>query len=354
MDDGGAVGVVRAFYETVAAGDDPSVHVTGPLAEAVRIEVGSARSTAIAARSFVARRIAIVREHGDEALVKVDGEHRLAYQHDGEWKPHVSRVRGLARARRTDGGWRVTDVPSGKLSALRSVGVVGPLDRDGDLEFDLAVYEGPKRSTFHLILQNHGTRALTVSRVELETRLLRRFPFVLPIPLSSSIVIEPGASVGFRFGDQHPYRVYRGTVCLLARAETGRCHGARRPFAAASRPQLPALRGRIVSQSRLLEAAAIVFAFTQLAPWWLWSLLVGGLLLLAAITRLPPLLFMLRHGGRSVGLKLAVTVAAAEFIAGTSLLLYDDQSWTTVAVWMSLVGIAYPVVRQIFTTRSQE
>lgn len=266
MDEGGAVAVVRAFYETAAAGDDPSVHVTGPLAEAVRIEVLAARDTVVAARSFVERRIRLVREIGAEALVAVDGEHRLAYQSEGEWKPHVQRVHGLARALETDDGWKVTDLPSGKLSALRSVGVVGPVDRDGDLDFELSVSGMPKHDEFYLVLQNHGAQPLTLSRVDVEARMLRRLAFSSPIVLARSVVSEPGASVGLRFKEHHPYRCSRGTVCLAARDETGRIHRASRSFRPAVHPELPTWRGRVFSQSRVLEAGAVVFAFTPLAP----------------------------------------------------------------------------------------
>lgn len=349
MDDGGAVAVVRAFYQTIAAGEDPSVHVTGPLAEAVRLEVLAARDTVIAARTFVERRITLVRETGSDALVAVDGEHRLAYQSGGEWKPHVARVHGLARVRRTDAGWRVTDVPDGKQSALRGVGVVGPVERDGDLDFDLAVSENRKQGSFYVVPRNNGERALTISQVELEGRMLQRLSFVSPIPLAKSIVIEPGEDVGFRFGDGHPYRWWRGVLRLAAHDETGRIHRAQRSFGPAVRPELATLRGRFVSQTRLLEAGAILAWF--FSPWWLATLLTGALLLLAAVTRLPSLVFVLRHGGRGIGLKLAAALAAAEFIAGTILIFYDDRSWTTVAVWASLVGIAYPALRQILTPR---
>jgi hypothetical protein len=351
MDEGGAVAVVRALYETMAAGEDPSPHLTGPLADAVRIELLAARDAVVAARSFVERRIVLVRETGSDALVAVDGEHRLAYQSDGEWKPHVARVHGLARARRTDEGWKVTDLPSGKLSALRSVGVVGPVELDGDLDFELAVSETPKHGDFYVVPKNHGERALTISHVEIETRMFRRLPFVAPIPLSRSVVIGPLEDTGFRFRDVHPYRCSRGTLRLAARDETGRTHLAQRAFGPATRAELATRRGRIISQTRVLEAGAVLFAFTPLAPWWLWPLLVGGLLLLASVTRLPPLLFMLRHGGRGVGLELSATVAAAEFIAGTILIFYDDRSWTTVAVWVTLVGIAFPALRQILTPK---
>lgn len=352
MDEGGAVAVVRAFYETSAAGEDPSVHLAGPLADAVRIQVAATRGAVIAARSFVARRIVLVREHGAEALVAVDGEHRLAYQSNGEWKPHVERVHGLARALRTDDGWRVTDLPSGKLSALRSVGVVGPTERDGDLDFELVVTEAPKRSLFHVVLRNHGERALTVSRIELEQRLFRRLPFIPAVPFTQAIVIEPGGSFGFRFGDQHPYWWSRGTVRFEARDAAGRTHTVERTYGPAVRPEPAIRRGRVISQSRLFEAGAILSVF--LSPWWLATLVTGGLLLVASITRLPPLLHMLRHGGRGVGLQLATTFATAEFLAGTAVIFYDDLSWTAVALWVTLVSIAYPVVRQIFAARPQE
>ena len=349
MDDGGAVAVVRAFYETIAAGEDPSVHMTGPLADVVRIEGLAARDVSIAARSFIERRIRLVRENGSDALVAVDGEHRLAYQSNGEWKPHVSRVHGIARVRRTNEGWKVTDVPSGKLSALRGVCGVGPVERDGDLDFELAVTEIPKQGSFYVVPRNRGERPLTISRVEIETRLLRRLPFVAPIPLSRSVVIAPGEDAGFRFGDAHPYRAMRGTLHLAARDETGRVHRAQRSFGPAARPELARRRGRIISQTRMFELGAALVAV--LAPSWLQATLVGVLLLLAAVTRLPSLLFVLRHGGGGIGLRLAATVGAAEFIAGTILIFYDDRSWTMVAIWASVVGIAYPALRQILTPR---
>lgn len=351
MEGGGPVEAVRALYEASVAGEDPSVHAVGPLATAMHIEFESAREAEVAARSFVPQTLELVRDDGNEAVVTVRGDYRLAYRNEDEWKPHAQRIRGRARVRRTEQGWKVVDLPAGSISAVRTIGEVGAMERDGDLDIDVALSVLPLKDEFSIVVANRGERPLTLTTLELELPLR----FDAAIGLARRPVIQPNAHKGLRFGWVQPYRFSRGRVRVTARDDAGRLHTARRAFAPPPDPPLQVQIGRLFSWPRVLELATIVFVVTGIAPWWLRGTLIpGALLLLAAVLRAPSILYLLRHGARAAGVELAATLVAAEAIAGTTLIFYEDRSWTTVIIWATFVGLLVPVARQIFARRPQE
>jgi len=348
----GPADVVRALYEASAAGADPSVFATGALARALRIEHEAWTHAEVAARSFVPRRLEVVRDDGAAATVAIDGEYRLAYRQQGqkEWQGSGRRIRGRAHLARVDGEWKVADLPdsSGGMAA-RAIGSVEPLTADGELELDAVYATHPKRDSYLVALRNGGARPLHIARVRLEVRVFRRLALQLALPLTEERTLQPGDAWAFILPWKAPFRGRDGALAVEAVESSGRVHTAKVATHPPARPPLATRFRRAVTPPVVLEAAAVALLVWGLLPGWIVTSYLPGILLAgAALYRAAYLLFFVRYRSSGGALPLLVSLTAGELALGSWMFLREDPTLSGLVILGSLLALLTPTAVALF------
>jgi len=333
---------VRALYEADARLEDPSAYASGPLAEYLRLEFLAKDHLELGPASFIVQRLATVRNDGKTAEVELRADFRSTYRViGGEWTAHSARVQGRARVEFGSDGWRVTDIPHGTPSRMRTVFSSALGTSDGDIELQATAIDQKRGVAFMWLVHNRSHTPLELSHLSFEAALLPGLHFDGALPLRRRTVVQPGSTWGATSGWSGPYRFRGGRIAVDAVDGEGGRHSARVLLVPPSNRLLRMRLARSFDLARLFEAVAAAFVVLGLLPSFrIVPYIVGVALSIAAAARAPWLVLYALAGSRGRVFNFACGLVVAELGVGTALLFSSDHSVTTLMVWLSAIGFA--------------
>jgi hypothetical protein len=288
----------------------------------------------------------VVRDDGDTASVRFDVNHAAAVrQRDGTWKPAGARIRGLASLKVVEGHWRVFDYRLRGISRVDSMLPTEAAPSEGDLELEMAITEWRDRIAYTFLVGNRGAATVTLERLEFELPIVWRFSKRLSAQLLDHPVLQPGESWAGTLPGKGQLRSLRGAVAVTASSEE-RSHRARVRFRPPPRRIWWLRLAAALTLPRVSEVLALAFAVLAWRTSWTLLIVSGAALLFAGVVRAAPLAAYVRLGSRGTGLIAALTLAVAEIAAGSAALFLTSLSWTTFAIWVSLVVYVPMAVHQ--------
>jgi hypothetical protein len=335
------IDVVRSFFDAEAGGEEQHVYATGPLADLLRVEQRANDHLERGPQSAALRRVELVREDGDTAVVRVDGVIHSVYRFwgKGDWKAEQTRIRGRVRLVRENDSWKVVDMPGRRRdSRMRTLFRAEASPPEGDLEFEPVITERPRSSVYTFVVHNRGDLPLVLDRLRLHLPGPFRLPLEAILPLRRKITLPAGESWGGSYAWAGVYRSGRGAVVAEAVDSGGRIHRAHVRVSPPSRRNWRVHLARVVNLARVLEALAVAEI--------VWSAVAGrvffeaGFFLLFAAAIRAPIVAALPLGGRGRGLVVTIAFIALEFVAGTVLLFLAYPAWGGVGVWATIAFVA--------------